>query len=75
MKRVDKYVILVVILFVALALLRTTLEVAAQLAPFIAGLGVIYMIARFWYAGKLEFLKAAIMKMVAKPSPETAERK
>lgn len=74
MKRMDKAVFLVVLLFVALALLRTTLEVAAQGAPFVAGIGVIYLIVRLWAGGKLEFVKVWASKMM-KPAPEAAERK
>ena len=74
MKRVDKWVFLVVVGFIALALLKTTLELAAQLAPFVAGVGLIYMIARLWKAGKLEFVKTWLVK-TPNPAPETAERK
>lgn len=74
MKRVDKFVLLTVLLFVAVALLETALKIGAQLAPFMAGLGAIYLIGRLWAAGKLQFVKTAFAKMM-KPSPEPAERK
>jgi hypothetical protein len=74
MKRIDKIVIMIVALFVALALLKTTLEIAAGLAPFVAGIGAIYLIGRLWTGGKLEFVKVWASRMM-KPAPEPAERK
>lgn len=76
MKRIDKMVFLVVILFVAVAILKTTLDVAAQLAPFVAGIGVLYLLGRLYAAGKLDWVKASFIKMMKPaPEPEPAERK
>lgn len=74
MKRVDKMVVMVVLLFLALALLRTTLELAAQIAPFVGAVGALYAIVRLWTTGKLDFVKAAFVKSTT-PTPEPAERK
>lgn len=74
MKRMDKLVVMVVLLFLALALLRTTLELAAQFAPWIAAVGALYALARLWSTGKLDFVKTAFVKNTT-PTPEPAERK
>ena len=69
MNRIDKAVVLVVAFFLALALLRAALNVAAELAAMVTFLGVIYLVIRLWKAGKLDFLRKA------EPTPEPAERK
>ena len=65
MNRIDKAVILAVAFFLALALLRAALNVAAELAAMVTFLGVIYFAIRLWRSGKLDFLRPE--KVVAEP--------